>query len=70
MRTRRPNHGSNPVAKHSADSWRIQFFRRDEDDDPSRSVPAIEFLDSIPLKVVAEIHAVLEAVAAAPPPSF
>ena len=30
----------------------------------------MEFLDSIPAKVAAEIHAVLDAVAAAPPPSF
>ncbi len=33
-------------------------------------MPAIEFLDGIPEKVAAEIHAVLDAVAAAPPPSF
>ena len=30
----------------------------------------MEFLDSIPGTVAAEIHAVLDAVAAAPPPSF
>lgn len=35
--------------------WNIHFFRRDESDDPVRSVPAIEFLDSIPAKVAAEI---------------
>jgi hypothetical protein len=57
------------VARRS-ERWRIQFFRRAEDDDPSRSTPAIDFLDSIPAKVAAEIHAVLDAVAAAPPPSF
>lgn len=50
--------------------WRIQFFQRAESDDPSRGVPAIEFLDGLPPKVAAEIHAVLDAVAAAPPPSF
>lgn len=50
--------------------WNIHFFQRDESDDPARRVPAIEFLDSIPAKVAAEIHAVLDAVAAAPPPSF
>jgi hypothetical protein len=33
-------------------------------------VPAIEFLEAIPEKLAAEIHAVLDAVAAAPPPSF
>jgi hypothetical protein len=32
--------------------------------------PTIEFLEGLPDKVAAEIQAVLEAVAAAPPPSF
>lgn len=54
----------------SGERWRIQFFRRHEDDDPDCSVPAINFLTSLPVKVAAEIHAVLDAVAAAPPPSF
>lgn len=50
--------------------WRIHFFHRAESDDPSRRVPAMEFLDGVPPKVAAEIHAVLDAVAAGPPPSF
>lgn len=50
--------------------WRIHFFQRHQSDDAERTVPAIEFLDSLPVKNVAEIHAVLEAVASAPPPSF
>lgn len=50
--------------------WRIHFFQRHEEDDPSRTVPAIDFLDGLPAKVAAEIHAVLDAVAEAPPPSF
>ena len=50
--------------------WSIHFFQRDQADDRACTVPAIEFLDSIPAKVAAEIHAVLDAVAAAPPPSF
>jgi hypothetical protein len=50
--------------------WRIHFFQRDKVDDAEQAVPAIELLDSIPAKVAAEIHAVLDAVAAAPPPSF
>jgi hypothetical protein len=37
---------------------------------PAQTVPAIVFLDPVPLKVRAEIQAVLDAVAAAPPPSF
>jgi Txe/YoeB family toxin of Txe-Axe toxin-antitoxin module len=56
--------------KKPSKPWSIQFFQRDKADDSERAVPAIEFLDSIPAKVAAEIHAVLDAVAAAPPPSF
>jgi hypothetical protein len=52
------------------DPWRIHFFQRHADDDRGRAVPAIDFLDGLPVKVAAEIHAVLDAVAAAPPPSF
>jgi Txe/YoeB family toxin of Txe-Axe toxin-antitoxin module len=52
------------------DPWRIHFFQRHVDDDAARAVPSIEFLDDLPDKVAAEIHAVLEAVAEAPPPSF
>lgn len=50
--------------------WRIHFFRRHRDDDPVETVPVRDFLDSVPVKVRAEIVAVLEAVAEAPPPSF
>lgn len=53
-----------------ADPWLIHFFQRHEVDDPDETVPAIEFLESVPLKVKAEIHAVLDAVAEAPPPAF
>lgn len=50
--------------------WLVHFFQRHKDDDPARLVPTIDFLDGLPDKVAAEIQAVLEAVAAAPPPSF
>lgn len=50
--------------------WLIHFFQRHIDDDPARPVPTIDFLDGLSDKVAAEIQAVLEAVAAAPPPSF
>lgn len=50
--------------------WRIHFFQRDARDDKAESVPAIEFLDQVPVKVRAEMQAVLEAVAEAPPPAF
>ena len=53
-----------------ADPWLIHFFQRHEVNDPDETVPAIEFLESVPLKVQAEIHAVLDAVAEAPPPAF
>jgi hypothetical protein len=48
--------------------WLIHFFQRHADDDPVRAAPTIEFLDTLPDKVAAEIQAVL--VAAAPPPAF
>jgi hypothetical protein len=57
------------MAKRST-PWRIHFFQRHVEDDPGRIVPAIDFLDGLPAKVAAEIHAVLDAVADAPPPSF
>ncbi|HEY9565037.1 MAG TPA: hypothetical protein VIR30_14820 [Nocardioides sp.] len=53
-----------------SDAWRIHFFQRHPKDDPNRTVPAIDFLESVPIKVRAEIHAVLTAVAEAPPPAF
>lgn len=46
--------------------WRIHFFQRPH----AQTVPTIEFLGGLPEKVAAEIHAVLQAVAEAPPPSF
>ncbi|MEY2469494.1 MAG: hypothetical protein QOF21_2192 [Actinomycetota bacterium] len=53
-----------------AGPWRIHFFERHKSDDATREVPAITFLESVPVAVRAEMQAVLEAVAAAPPPSF
>jgi hypothetical protein len=50
--------------------WQIHFFQRAAIDDSGQMVPAIEFLEAIPEKLAAEVHAVLDAVAAAPPPSF
>lgn len=50
--------------------WLIHFFQRHVADDVRQSVPARDFLDSCPEQVVAEMHAVLDAVAEAPPPSF
>lgn len=53
-----------------SEPWLIHFFQRHGDDDPARSTPTIDFLEMLPDKIAAEIQAVLEAVAAAPPPSF
>lgn len=50
--------------------WRIHFFRRHPTADPLCAVPALEFLEGLPVAVAAEIHAVLDAVASAPPPAF
>lgn len=50
--------------------WRQHFFQRHAKDDKGRAVPARDFLDDVPAKVAAEIHAVLDAVAQAPPPAF
>ena len=53
-----------------SEPWLIHFFQRHRDDDPARPVPTVDFLDGLPDKIAAEFEAVLEAVAAAPPPSF
>jgi Txe/YoeB family toxin of Txe-Axe toxin-antitoxin module len=58
------------MARPPKEPWRIHFFQRHQDDDPHRTVPAMDFLEGLPTKVAAEIHAVLSAVAEAPPPSF
>lgn len=50
--------------------WKIHFYRRHQSDDQARTTPAIEFLNTCPPGVRAEIEAVLTAVAAAPPPTF
>ena len=50
--------------------WNLHFFQRHPDDDRRQSVPARDFLDGLPDKVVAEVLAVLDAVAEAPPPAF
>lgn len=56
--------------KPPAEPWRIHFFKRHRDDDADESVPVRDWLDGLPPRVAAEIHAVLDAVAAAPPPAF
>lgn len=46
-------------------AWNIVYYKAD-----NGSVPAIDFLDSCPTKVEAEMIATLDAVAKAPPPQF
>lgn len=53
-----------------AEPWKFHMFQRHADDDTKQAVPAAAFLDTLPDKVVAEIEAILDAVASAPPPSF
>lgn len=64
----KPKQSTDFVAK--PEPWRIHFFQRHRADDPDQSVPGLAFLDSCPDKVSAMMVAVLQAVAAAPPPSF
>ena len=59
-----------PPAGAGHEPWRIHFFQRHSDEDASALVPAIEFLASVPTNTAAEIHAILDAVAKAPPPAF
>ena len=54
----------------TAEPWLIHFFQRHPVDDSNRSIPAIEFLDQVPVKVRAELLSVVDAVAQSPPPSF
>ena len=54
----------------ASERWRIHFFQRPVEHDSEQSVPALDFLSGMSGKVAAEMQAVLEAVADAPPPSF
>lgn len=58
------------IAKPQTGPWRVHFFRRHSKDDPTRRVPARDFLDACPSKVSAMMTAVVRAVADAPPPAF
>jgi hypothetical protein len=44
-------------------AWRIEYYEQH-----GGSVPAAKFLDGCPAKIDAQFNAVLDAVAAAPPP--
>ena len=57
--------GSSPDDPHE-----IVYFQRHRDDDPGRTEPGREALNSYPTKVRATMRAALAAVAAAPPKRF
>jgi hypothetical protein len=52
------------------DPHEVAYFRRHAADDPARTIPGREFLQSCPVGVRAKFFAVLVAVAAAPPHRF
>jgi hypothetical protein len=58
------------VGPRPEDPYDIVYFRRHEDDDPTRSVPGRSFLRSCPVSVRAKLAAALIAVATAPPHRF
>lgn len=53
-----------------ADPWDVRVFRRHRGDDPTESCPAEEFLIDCPRSVAEDLFAIVDAVAASPPPQF
>ena len=51
-------------------AWDVKVFQRHPEDDPSESCPTEEFLDACPDSVAADLIAIVDAVAASPPPQF
>jgi hypothetical protein len=66
-----PRHRDEPGARHPAASsserapWDVVYYQHRD-----ATVPALEFLDGCPSTIDAQFAAVLDAVAAAPPPQF
>lgn len=58
------------TSAQGTEPWLIHFFQRPVDVDEGEAVPALDYLDGLAPQVAAEILAVLDAVATAPPPSF
>lgn len=54
----------------SRQAWDVKVFQRHQDDDKSQTCPAETFLDSCPDSVAADLIAIIDAVAASPPPQF
>ncbi|HEY3229581.1 MAG TPA: hypothetical protein VGJ87_10190 [Roseiflexaceae bacterium] len=54
-----------------ADAWAVSVFQRHRDDDPRESWPTEDFLNSeCPESVRDDLIAIIDAVAASPPPQF
>src|SRR4051794_33480777 len=51
-------------------AWDIKVFQRHPDDDRHETCPAEDFLFGCPLSVRTDLIAIVDAVAAAPPPRF
>ena len=50
--------------------WAVKLFRRHKTDDAAESCPARDFLKSAPKRVATHLFAIIDAVAASPPPQF
>lgn len=51
-------------------AWDVKVFQRHRNDDPRETCPGEEFLDACPDSVAADLIAIVDAVAASPPPQF
>jgi hypothetical protein len=52
------------------DAWGIKVFQRHRDDDPLEECPTEDFFRECPNSVANDLFAIIEAVAAGPPPRF
>ena len=50
--------------------WAVKLFKRHKSYDAAETCPARDFLNSAPKKVAAQLIAIVDAVAASPPPQF
>jgi len=53
-----------------SEEWAVVLFQRHRQDDPQETCPGEEFLDGCPDSVVKDLIAIIDAVAASPPPEF
>lgn len=50
--------------------WSVKVFQRHRQDDPRETCPIEDFFESCPRSVALDLFAIIDAVAAAPPPQF